>query len=499
MSLVRGRAPEPQGPEKPKVDDFPDDPRYDFQPETVGRLLKYGQMIAQVATGGGKSRIATLAVARIRRPTLFLTTRSVLMYQMRDHFEEAGFTAGVLGDGEWAPRKGVNVGMVQTLMARLENLTEDLAIERYLANQKMLEQRRVDELEESITRIFLERALPTRKKPKIGDLSRGQRTQLEKEIKDRAIKLTNQLVRERPTDEEMARTITERVERQAVIREKTIQLLSYFEFVIGEEAHEAGSNGYYEITRHCKNAFYRLALTATPFMRPDAEANMRLMACFGPIGIQISEKLLIDRGILATPYFKYVTTARPQHLFRSTGWQRAYRLGIVENAHMNGHIVFEAKRAARYGLTSMVLVQREKHGKALEAAMKAAGVQARFIFGKHEQTERKVALDSLKAGRIDVLIGTTILDVGVDVPAVGMIILAGGGKAEVGLRQRVGRGLRAKKSGPNVAFIVDFTGDHNRYLREHAKTRRAIVESTPGFAENILPAGKDFDFKGLGL
>ena len=43
-----------------------------------------------------------------------------------------------------------------------------------------------------------------------------------------------------------------------------------------------------------------------------------------------------------------------------------------------------------------------------------------------------------------------ILDVGVDVPSVGCIILAGGGKAEVANRQRIGRGLRAKKLGPNI-------------------------------------------------
>ncbi|MFX5809068.1 helicase-related protein, partial [Acinetobacter baumannii] len=78
-----------------------------------------------------------------------------------------------------------------------------------------------------------------------------------------------------------------------------------------------------------------------------------------------------------------------------------------------------------------------------------------------DQGERKSALTELANKDIDVLIGTTILDVGVDVPAVGLIILAGGGKAEVALRQRIGRGLRAKKFGPNVAFIVDFTDQHN--------------------------------------
>jgi superfamily II DNA or RNA helicase len=103
-------------------------------------------------------------------------------------------------------------------------------------------------------------------------------------------------------------------------------------------------------------------------------------------------------------------------------------------------------------------------------------------------------LARLKSGATQVLIGSTILDVGVDVPAVGMVILAGGGKAEVGTRQRIGRGLRAKQSAPNVCFVVDFADDANRTLMEHALTRRTILTTTPGFCENILPEGTDFDY-----
>ena len=57
-----------------------------------------------------------------------------------------------------------------------------------------------------------------------------------------------------------------------------------------------------------------------------------------------------------------------------------------------------------------------------------------------------------------------VLDVGVDVPAVGMVILAGAGKTQVANRQRIGRGLRAKKEGPNVCFVVDFDDPFNKYL-----------------------------------
>ena len=391
---------------------FTDD--YDYQPEAVRRAVRYGRMIAQIATGGGKSNVAALYVSTLRRPTLFLTTRSSLMHQMKETFEQAGFIPGVMGDGVWQPRKGVNVGMVQTLAARL--------------------------------------ALPS--------------------------------AEDRP----------EKADAKKRRRDLTLALLSYFEAVIGEEAHEVGGTDYYEVMSQCRNAHYRLALTATPFMRPDGEANMRLQAAFGSIGIQVSEKLLIDRGILATPKFKIVASASPRMLRRSTRWPTCYDIGIVENIERNRAVVFEGVRAVKYGLTVMVQVQREKHGATLQKMFAEAGVRSLFVFGKDEQETRKTALNDLKAQRIDVLISTTIFDVGVDVPSVGMVILAGAGKAEVGTRQRIGRGLRRKKHGPNTCFIVDFEDRYNRYLQEHALTRRVIIETTPGFSENLLAPGEDFPY-----
>lgn len=445
VHLVRKRPPEPLGAAGwENIDGRDGDPRYDYQADTVRRLLRQGRMIAQCATGAGKSRIALLTVACIRRPTLFLTTRGVLMYQMKDTFEEHGYRCGVLGDGEWRPTKGINVGMVQTLAANVEEWDFDTMLTKAVeANMK--------------------------KKAPLDDKT-------------------------------LARQIGEKFKRHQLVREQTIKLLSLFELVIGEEAHEAGGNSYFEILRHCKNAHYRLALTATPFMRDDAEANMRLMAAFGPIGIKITEKMLIDRGVLARPYFKFIVTPKPKGLsFSRQGWPDCYNTGVVEHPERNRLIIAEMVRAKSFGLTTMCLVTRKDHGRLLAEMAEAAGLRVKFIFGEHDQSERKAALKGLGAGVYDVLIGSSILDVGVDVPAVGMVILAGGGKAEVAQRQRIGRGLRAKKFGPNVCFIVDFLDSRNKHLAKHSAQRRAIVEQTPGFAEGILAANDDFDFSGLGF
>ena len=424
---VRRPLPEPLGPERPVIDSFPTDPRYDYQDETVNRLVKHGQIIAQIATGGGKSRVARLAYARINRPTLFLTTRGILMYQMRDVFEkDMGVKCSVLGDGQFGhindegrqSIKKMSVGMVQTLVSRLQKPDPDTSVEKQNV--------------------------------------------------------------------------------QAALRQQTINLLAKFEFVILEEAHEASGNSYYDILRHCINANYRLALTATPFMKDDEEANMRLMAVSGPVAMRVSEKLLIDREILAKPFFKIIKlTTQPPRLMRGTPWQAAYRLGIVSNDERNAAVVNEAVRASRHGLSVMVLVQQKAHGVILESAILNRNLRCEFIQGESDQGVRKKALNKLGSGQLDVLIGTTILDVGVDVPAVGMVILAGGGKAEVAMRQRIGRGLRAKKTGPNICLVVDFDDPFNSYTKEHALKRISIIRDTEGFGENIVFG--DFDFKALGL
>lgn len=222
---------------------------------------------------------------------------------------------------------------------------------------------------------------------------------------------------------------------------------------------------------------------------------MRLMACSGPVAIKVSEEQLINLGILAKPYFKYESLKPILSLRRTAAWQKAYKVGIVENDLRNAKIVAQTVKNRDHGLTTMILVLHKEHGKRIRDALKAQGLNVQFIYGDHDTKERKAALRALESGSMDVLIGSTILDVGVDVPAVGSIILAGGGKAEVALRQRIGRGLRRKKNGPNVCFVMDFNDIGNGYLVDHAKQRKAIVENTPGFSDGILPSGEEFPYE----
>lgn len=480
-------APVPLGEESPKVDDFPEDPRYSYQPEVVRRLLSLKGMIAQVATGGGKSRIFKLAAERIGRPTLFVTTRKSLMYQMAEAYEkDIGKPYGVMGDGIWNPcPTGVNFAIVDTLISRIEEMNPN-------AEFSKMKERALEAREKKIREALKKHDL---------DIESGFLARMPAKYREPAQKKID-LIRKTITDKmpidtaSLREKAVRKAEKQNAGRIELLQFLSQIEFVCLEEAHEVSSNSYYAVMNACKNAHYRLALTATPFMKDDEEANMRLMACTGPIGIKVTEKHLIDLGILAKPFFKYEKYGRVKGLTASSAWQTAQTKGIVDNAERNQKIIDNCMDAKRHGLSAMVLVQLTRHGKLLEKQLKELGVKARFISGESKQVDRQAALNDLGAGRIDVLIGSTIMDVGVDCPSLGMVILAGGGKAEVSLRQRIGRGLRAKKNGPNVAFIVDFQDRYNKHLTKHARERRRIVEETPGFAENIVD---NFDIASYGF
>ena len=54
------------------------------------------------------------------------------------------------------------------------------------------------------------------------------------------------------------------------------------------------------------------------------------------------------------------------------------------------------------------------------------------------------------------------------------------------LRQRIGRGLRAKKQGANICFILDFDDPFNATTEKHAKQRMGIIKNTRGFGENFV-------------
>lgn len=470
VQIIRPKIPEPIGDPEMKFNPYGRTPEYEYQYECVEKLLKQHQMIARIATGGGKTMCSMLSISRIGRKTLFLTTRKTLMYQMKKNIEKTmKLEVGVIGDSVMNVKPFVNVGMVQTIAANLKSRT----IQEEVVRLKELEHNKFEKLIAEKDKILT-------KQLKLGHITLQTKFKILSDFK----KELNSKTKDLAVLQRAATINCKIMNRKKAEMEK---LLSTFEFVIAEEAHESGGNEYFEVMQYCTNAHYRLALTATPFMKDDEEANMRLMACSGIIGIVVTEKELIDKGILAKPYFMFINNARPTGVFPTTNYVSAYEKGIVKNNIRNDEIVKWSKWSTDRNLPVLILVNRTEHGNILKDLIQKQGLKCNFIYGKDEDEVRQENLKKLESGEINVLIGTNILDVGVDVPSIGMVILAAGGKAEVQLRQRIGRGLRRKKTGKNITYIIDFQDSFNQHLLKHAKTRQEIIKNTPGFAEGIVP------------
>jgi hypothetical protein len=68
VRVVKKPYPAPLGESFPMVDAFGEDPRYDYQRQVYDLVLRHGQIIAQIATGGGKSRVAKLTLPSHQAP-----------------------------------------------------------------------------------------------------------------------------------------------------------------------------------------------------------------------------------------------------------------------------------------------------------------------------------------------------------------------------------------------------------------------------------------------
>ena len=116
-----------------------------------------------------------------------------------------------------------------------------------------------------------------------------------------------------------------------------------------------------------------------------------------------------------------------------------------------------------------------------------------MVHGRLKPAERDAEMSRFRDGELDVLVGTTVVEVGVDVPAATMMVIEGAdrfGLAQLHqLRGRVGRG-----SVESFCVLVTDSTDEIAVAR-----LRAVVESNDGFelAEKDFELRKEGDVLGL--
>ena len=229
-----------------------------------------------------------------------------------------------------------------------------------------------------------------------------------------------------------------------------------------------------------------LVMTATPIPRTVA------MTVFGDLDVSTLDELPLGRSPIQT----HVIAANEKPQFLDRAWKR-----VLEEVARGQQAYVVAPRISatdssdfsRFGLTSEELaIARRLSGEAdseevkgkysveelfpqlRDEALKGARVSA--LHGRMSATEKEETMSRFSAGDIDVLVSTTVIEVGVDVPNASIMVIMDADRFGVSqlhqLRGRVGRG-----NIPGLCLLVTNTGSDSPAMAR----LEAVSSTTDGF------------------
>jgi len=242
--------------------------------------------------------------------------------------------------------------------------------------------------------------------------------------------------------------------------------------VIVDECHHVSSFGgmYAAFLRRCP-APYRFGFTATLPKRE--EASMAMEGLLGPLLGKIEYQDLIEKKQLAKPRLQLFKVPDQRVYYRGK-YAEVYDQGIVNNKIRNQLIVKKAVQWLKKGLTVLILVERIDHGKILLAYFNAL-LPGRFVFLSGEDDKEKISSEQEKFDTRERkgVIATRVWAEGVDIPSVGVVINAVGGKSEIATIQRFGRGMRVTKEKKDVV-LIDFMDCNHSFFQRHSMERISL-------------------------
>lgn len=208
-------------------------------------------------------------------------------------------------------------------------------------------------------------------------------------------------------------------------------------------------------------------MSASPWR--DDGADLLIEAFLGPKIVNISADELIEGGYLVPPTIRFLAVQKQEKMPKR--FQAIYKNYITENSIRNNMIVTGAKRLVEQGFQTLILFHSIKHGEILHKLV-SKHLDAEILSGKDDSAQRNLVKNKLESGKLSCILASKIFDIGVDVPSLSGLIIAGGGKSSVRALQRIGRVIR-RAPGKTNAAIIDFA-DQAPYLLEHSQARRKI-------------------------
>ena len=250
---------------------------------------------------------------------------------------------------------------------------------------------------------------------------------------------------------------------------------------IYDEAHFLATDTIQSIYKASKKCRYLIGLSGSPWR--DDGADLLIESICGRRIYNLSASELIERNFL-TPVKIKMLEVPPYEEKLPKHYISVYSKYITNNNIRNEMIVDSCRILIKKNRKVLILVRHINHGK--ELAEKLNDIPLFFVNGDVDAETRNTIKQDFEDGNLNCIIASSVFDIGVDLPSLDALILAGGGKSTTRTLQRIGRVIRLSKNKKN-AIVVDFI-DNARYLDKHSAIRVAVYNTESMFKVN-LPKG----------
>jgi len=264
---------------------------------------------------------------------------------------------------------------------------------------------------------------------------------------------------------------------------------------VDEWHHGAAKTYTHEIFPKCDHVFFRYGMTGT-FFRSGGD-DMAMHGVLSDTIYKVTSHELLSRGFLVPTHVAFLPIpAKPKLRGAGSSFNGGFgKAGIHEHTYRNQLAAHAALLLHQMGRKVLILVGTKVQGRELSHILHhflpeaPAGCQFKaveFLSTDRDRYIQTQVIDSFLANQeVKILLGTSLLGEGVDLPDVDALVYARGEKAEVSLTQNAYRVCTAIHGKPN-AIIVDFADRHHRRLMEHSQERLAVYYHEPTFSVSIL-------------
>lgn len=230
------------------------------------------------------------------------------------------------------------------------------------------------------------------------------------------------------------------------------------DLIVIDEAHHAVAGQWAEIVAAYPDARL-LGVTATPARLDGRGLGREVGGCFDAMVLGPSIADLMAEGFLSPARVFAPAEAPDLSGVRTRGGD--YEATALASAMAAPQIVGNAvEHYARHaaGQPAIAFSPSVAHAEATAEAFRAAGWRAVAASGSTATAERDAAIAGLGDGRVQVLCSCDLISEGLDVPAVGAVILLRPTKSLGLYLQQVGRGLRPAP-GKEALIVLDHAGN----------------------------------------